>query len=390
MRSGRDLYFAPERTFRDMDPDGPHLPSLWQSRMTSYYLEPALAAVNANHGFAAGLLVVSAIDAIARLHYPHRAPRATARVFRRFLVEELESFRAAEVAIAFYDRVRCGLVHEGRLKYGAEFDLSLDRTIAVEDEILSVNPGLLRDEVIAALSRYVRALEEDPGQRANFAAGLKRDLAVELGLNSPIPIRADPPAIRPVEITLDTRLGPRQAVLAHLVELTDITLREPLEFLHCVRSPAGQQQPEAVFGHLARAYYDRLPEYMSAFAAWADQQDFDLLIVAPSERRDAEPFAATIRAGHADATDASRLFAKAPGAKAGSAQTKAEFDGRISLTKQCSFTTYRSVAVIDDVYARGFTAASIVDLLAENGLPQEATVTVCAPVKIALQELRTA
>src|SRR4051812_14418214 len=64
-RIADELYFAPSVCFAELDWTGNRLPTQFHQRIAGFYLGPALNLARANHAFAAGVLVVCAIDALA-------------------------------------------------------------------------------------------------------------------------------------------------------------------------------------------------------------------------------------------------------------------------------------------------------------------------------------
>ena len=160
MRIGDLLYFAPGIRFDEVDLDGPELPSQFRHRIAGFYLAPADECINWGHAFAAGVLLVSSIDALARLRFPDGVGTG----FRRFAREELKSFANDGLAQRFYDEFRNGLAHEARLKNGAQFSLETGATVALLDGLLLINPKYLAREVRTALDSYVALLRQDAGE----------------------------------------------------------------------------------------------------------------------------------------------------------------------------------------------------------------------------------
>jgi hypothetical protein len=68
-RIAENLSFAPGITFADLDIiNGERLPTQFRQRMAGFYLNPAIDLAVDDHAFAAGVLVVCAIDALALLN----------------------------------------------------------------------------------------------------------------------------------------------------------------------------------------------------------------------------------------------------------------------------------------------------------------------------------
>src|SRR5262249_8779171 len=154
MKIGEDVFFAPGVTFAQLDLDGIELPDQYGRRVEGYYLEPAELLVEAGFGFAAGLLAVAAIDAMSRLYFgPNRLRRVTNRDFRTFARHLLPSFAERNAADILWQNYRNGLVHEGRLKEGCQFELGGEATLNLTGPAPRVDPARLVAEVRAALDQ---------------------------------------------------------------------------------------------------------------------------------------------------------------------------------------------------------------------------------------------
>lgn len=173
MRLGDILYFAPGVRFDEVDLRGPGLPEYFRRRISGFYIEPARHCAELGFAFAAGVLLVSCVDALARLRFGGEVGSR----FKRFAIEETNSFSTGALAERFYDEFRNGLVHEARLKNGAQFSLDTSATVQQLDGLLLVNPLHLAEEVRSALDSYVTLLETDERSREALARRLEEDLA---------------------------------------------------------------------------------------------------------------------------------------------------------------------------------------------------------------------
>jgi hypothetical protein len=169
---GGRLFFAPGIGFDEVDPNAAGFPDLFELRVEGFYLIPADDCIAKGHAFAAGLLLVSCIDALARLKYG-TALSVHGR-FTRFALNDLASF-AGGLSERFYDECRNGLVHEGRLKAGAQFSFERGQTVDHAGALLIVNPAHLIDEVRAALRAFVVAANSNLNERARLAQAIMRD-----------------------------------------------------------------------------------------------------------------------------------------------------------------------------------------------------------------------
>ncbi len=125
MKIGEVIYFAKGIPFSQVDLDGQRLLEQFQRRIKDLYIVPAQECADQEHPFAAGVLLVSCIDALARLRYGG----GVGERFKKFLRDYVDSFATDHLAKKFYDNFRNGLVHEARLKTGAQFSLELTETV---------------------------------------------------------------------------------------------------------------------------------------------------------------------------------------------------------------------------------------------------------------------
>jgi hypothetical protein len=109
MRRRDGLYFSPKIRFLDIDPSAEAFPLQWTARIEGFYLEPARVLAASQSGFAAGVLALAALDAIARVVYGEGVGNRIVR----FAEAYLPSFRSSDVAEAPYREFRNGLVSRG-------------------------------------------------------------------------------------------------------------------------------------------------------------------------------------------------------------------------------------------------------------------------------------
>jgi hypothetical protein len=174
------LYFAPGIRFSEVDLNGSKLPDQFKHRVDWFYVEPAKKYAESRFPFAAGLLLVSCIDALAHLRFR----KGVRDRFVKFAREELRSFSRDGIAVDFYEDFRNGLVHEGRLKNGGQFSPDIGKTVQQSDGILLVNPKHLAEEVSSALDSYVDLLRRDEAERQKLATTLRKELYEDFGVAS--------------------------------------------------------------------------------------------------------------------------------------------------------------------------------------------------------------
>lgn len=181
MKVGDHVYFAPGIRFTDLDLDGPRLPKQYSARIEGYYLTPADRAAKAGDAFAAGLLALTAIDAMSRLYFgPNRPSRQVKSDFEFFVRGLLPSFSEPMKAKILYEKYRNGLVHEARLKDGCQFEIGRSTTFDTSGPMPIIDPARLVTEGRAALKQLVSELEVSQQFLAEFAKYLREEFSFEL------------------------------------------------------------------------------------------------------------------------------------------------------------------------------------------------------------------
>jgi hypothetical protein len=143
-----EYWFSPSVKWADIDLCDSSLVDKVVDRIDGFYLGPAEALAKQDHPFAAGLIVLCALDAIARLRTGLSGDKK-GDVEKRFVAVamELRSFKAEGNAKALYDRFRNGVVHEARVKQSAAFSCEESSTLRWSGKQAIVNPELLVGEV---------------------------------------------------------------------------------------------------------------------------------------------------------------------------------------------------------------------------------------------------
>lgn len=134
-----EKWFAPDILWAAVDPAGADFPAQLERRFEGFYFGPAERLLKGNDDFAAGVLILCALDAIARLWTGN-----TAQVRARFI--EVAEEMGIGCSSDFYDFFRNGLVHEARIKRGACFDKGREDLIGEVGGEFIVNPRRLLGE----------------------------------------------------------------------------------------------------------------------------------------------------------------------------------------------------------------------------------------------------
>jgi len=172
MRIGELLLFAPGIPFDEVDFSGERLPDQVETRLRGFYLDPAKTCAEGGHGFATGILLLSCIDALARMVTLSAGGRGR---FEKFARDQLTSFASGDRAHRLYEAFRNGLVHEGRIKSGAQFSFDFENTVEEFPEAFVINPSRLGQEVESALQEYIEQLRSNEHLRHSLAKFLSKD-----------------------------------------------------------------------------------------------------------------------------------------------------------------------------------------------------------------------
>lgn len=129
MIENNTVYFAPAIPFADVNFEVPAVADQLQARLEGWYLRPAEECMERSQLFAATTLLLSGVEFWARLHGSDSVS----------LVKRLPSFQS--VATELWDRFRCGLAHEGRIKAGD--CVSIEASAPSGEGRIVVDPRLL-------------------------------------------------------------------------------------------------------------------------------------------------------------------------------------------------------------------------------------------------------
>jgi hypothetical protein len=141
-----------------------------------FYLKPALELASVKHSFAAGVLVVCAMDALGSLVTGSASTSAKIKSLCR-RIPDLSDDEAADI---FYESFRNGLVHNARIKRGSEFSVEISTVALLHHGRLIVNPGLLAKEVARLLDDYIASLYKSVSAQRGFRNKIKRKFKFEL------------------------------------------------------------------------------------------------------------------------------------------------------------------------------------------------------------------
>lgn len=177
------FFFAPGIPFSVVDTETEEIVDQFRKRIDGFYLEPAAQLCKRGNAFAAGVLLVSCVDALSR-YDPRVPPEKTTKNTERFtwwVKSSLPSFEHSTLALRFYQEFRCGLVHEARIKKGSAFtDANTGHTIWAHGEFLFVNPSRLLHELAGALDAFCNHLHHSASALGWFQVELAADFNADL------------------------------------------------------------------------------------------------------------------------------------------------------------------------------------------------------------------
>jgi hypothetical protein len=187
------------------------------------------------------------------------------------------------------------------------------------------------------------------------------------------------------EINLPTLTGdPLPVTLSYIVKSEPNAVPPyPFTFLHTVRSGSANLSGSLGGSPDAWSYYSKLGGILLGVKAWSESNQFDIAILAPSSRHDAEPFFAAIFNEQRNCKDYSPYFAKPLCFRAGEASALWKVMNAITSSLAKMPPNIQRVLIVDDLYSRGLTAAAIVHRLrTQGGLSLDARITVFTPAWI--------
>lgn len=178
MRIADELYFAPRIKFSDIAlRNDSVLASQLYARLFGFYLEPAYILIDKRYAFAAGVIIVTCIDALSRFEFGTNV--GTNKRFPDWCTSKLPSFKDG-YSQRFYKDFRNGLVHEGRVKKGGEFTFDRKQAVTASDETFSINPEFLIEEVVAALDEFTNRIVVNSEDAENLKNVIESDFEYEL------------------------------------------------------------------------------------------------------------------------------------------------------------------------------------------------------------------
>lgn len=174
---------------------------------------------------------------------------------------------------------------------------------------------------------------------------------------------------------------PSPKLEVRLIALIKAKTSGPFAYLQGMRQgtlKAVSADPEDT--EVARAYHRNKQKYCKMLAE-AVPGPFDAVLSPPSRMAwQAEPYRKAIVAANEGAVDLTTALSRTGEARAGEGASFEQVLGGLSYKPTGQEKNFRRVGIIDDTFTTGTTAAAIVALLKQHGLPDECEVIVACPL----------
>ena len=155
----------------------------------------------------------------------------------------------------------------------------------------------------------------------------------------------------------------------------------PFAYLQAMRQGtlmAVSSNPEDT--EVARAYHRNEQKYF-AMLAEAMPRPLDVVISPPSRMAwQAEPYRRAIIAAHPNATDITAAINRTGNSRAGEGASLDDVLGGLRYQPTGSEKEFRRIAIVDDTFKSGTTAAAVVMLLRKHGLSDECEAIFACPM----------
>ena len=178
---GMKKFFAPSYNVNKMReevlPNPNLLSKAFKERVYEYYLNPAKKLT----AFAQGVLCFTLIDFLAKIiitdinqikdyreffkvNFNKNSYRDPKKIYVgerivTFLIKEIKLFNY-EDGYCFYEYVRNGLIHEGRVKCGCYLDNTIEDVVQKIEGVLKFNPDIVLQELKSWLKDYFQSIKK--------------------------------------------------------------------------------------------------------------------------------------------------------------------------------------------------------------------------------------
>jgi hypothetical protein len=182
MRVKDVIHFSPNYPIQKIEFDNKEiLIDAFKDRIQSYYINAADVLNKSNHAFAAGAILLTAIDAIS---YFTEVGAVSTRI-KNFCYQIPEiAAKTTEYQNEFANRVndefRNGLIHEGRIKNGSQFSYDYPFLEIISDDCLVMNPEYFQKEVEAYFNLALQKVSTNQSNYLLFRQRFKQTFEAEI------------------------------------------------------------------------------------------------------------------------------------------------------------------------------------------------------------------
>ncbi len=152
------IYYSPNVKMEALDFNNRELLlNAFLDRIENYYFLPIKQLNGLRYAFAAGILLLSLIDAFAR--YSTRiddpGPRIKEWVKHNLNLGMYNKIEKEKIARVIYKDFRCGLLHESHIKNCGQFSYEIGSAVYLERDFVIINPSLLFKEIESYFQQFI-------------------------------------------------------------------------------------------------------------------------------------------------------------------------------------------------------------------------------------------
>lgn len=176
------IYYSPTVMMDALDfDDKENLLYAFQDRMENYYFLPIKQLNGLRYAFAAGILLLSLIDAFAR--YSTRTddpgPRIKEWVKQNLKIGHYNESEIEKIARVIYEDFRCGLLHESHIKNCGQFSYEVGNAVYLDRDFVIINPSSLFKEIESYFQQFIDDLAVNEELYGIFLDRMRKDFEEE-------------------------------------------------------------------------------------------------------------------------------------------------------------------------------------------------------------------
>jgi hypothetical protein len=176
------IYFSKKYKILDLKFDNKKMMiSAFKDRIESFYFKPIELLNKEKHAFAAGMILLSLIDALARYNSGNNN---VGERYQQWILENIESINSfngqrERISKRIYEEFRCKLIHESHIGNGGQFSYEMLDSIKNENEFIIINPDCLFREVKTAFEFFIEKLKTNEKIYKIFSSQIGKDFKSE-------------------------------------------------------------------------------------------------------------------------------------------------------------------------------------------------------------------